>query len=146
MKYDQLVQLYFERSTALQNYWTLYVVIVGGLLAFASMRQTWSKSDIPATILISILFIVFAYRNCGAIQDVTQQRQAAVDAIHVVESSPDAPSPMVSSKIDPTLISPDFSVARNFHIAGDVLTLAALWMMHRRRRLTVAAAGARATA
>ena len=39
MTYAQLVQLYFERSTALQNYWTLYVVIIGGLLAFSSMRQ-----------------------------------------------------------------------------------------------------------
>jgi hypothetical protein len=145
MKYDQLVQLYFERSTALQNYWTLYVVIVGGLLAFASMRQGWSKSDIPATILISILFIVFAYRNCGAIQDVTLQRQATIDAIHAVEATPDAPSPQVSGKIDPTLISPDYSVARNFHLAGDILTIAALWMMHRRRRLTVAATAHPAT-
>ena len=39
MHYAQLVELYFERSTALQNYWTLYVVIIGGLLAFSSLRQ-----------------------------------------------------------------------------------------------------------
>ena len=39
MKYDQLIQLYFERSNALQAYWTLYVVIVGGLLAFSSLRK-----------------------------------------------------------------------------------------------------------
>ena len=32
MKYDQLIQLYFERSNALQWYWTLYVVVIGGLL------------------------------------------------------------------------------------------------------------------
>ena len=140
MKYDQLVQLYFERSNALQGYWTLYVVIVGGLLAFASMRQGWSRSDIPATILISILFIVCAYRNLGAIEDVTNQRQAAVDAIKLVEASADAPPPAISSKLDPTLISPPYTTARNFHVTGDVLTLAALWMMHRRRRLSTAAA------
>ena len=39
MKYNDLIQLYFERTTALQNYWTLYVVIVGGLLAFSSLRK-----------------------------------------------------------------------------------------------------------
>ena len=39
MKYDELIQLYFERSNALQGYWTLYVVIVGGLLAFSSLRK-----------------------------------------------------------------------------------------------------------
>src|SRR4051794_26168558 len=27
MNYSQLIQLYFERATAMQNYWTLYVVI-----------------------------------------------------------------------------------------------------------------------
>ena len=30
MKYNDLIQLYFERTTALQSYWTLYVVIVRG--------------------------------------------------------------------------------------------------------------------
>ena len=36
MYYTDLIQLYLERTTALQSYWTLYVVIVGGLLAFSS--------------------------------------------------------------------------------------------------------------
>jgi hypothetical protein len=48
MGYDQLIQLYFERSNALQAYWTLYVVIVGGLLAFSSLR----KHPAPLTTLI----------------------------------------------------------------------------------------------
>ena len=39
MKYNELIQLYFERSNALQGYWTLYVLIIGGLLAFSSLRK-----------------------------------------------------------------------------------------------------------
>ena len=39
MSTTDLVHLYFDRSNALQGYWTLYVVIIGGLLAFSSMRQ-----------------------------------------------------------------------------------------------------------
>ena len=39
MNYFDLIQLYFERSTAMQAYWNLYVVIVGGLLAFSSLRK-----------------------------------------------------------------------------------------------------------
>ncbi len=31
MNYNELIQLYFERSNALQGYWNLYVVVVGGL-------------------------------------------------------------------------------------------------------------------
>ena len=32
MNYNELIQLYFERSTRDAAYWNLYVVIVGGLL------------------------------------------------------------------------------------------------------------------
>jgi hypothetical protein len=39
MNYNDLIQLYFERSTAMQAYWNLYVLIVGGLLAFSSLRN-----------------------------------------------------------------------------------------------------------
>jgi hypothetical protein len=39
MTYHDLIQLYFERSNALQSYWTLYVVVIGGLLAFSSIRK-----------------------------------------------------------------------------------------------------------
>ena len=31
MNYNELIQLYFERSTAMQQYWNLYVIIVGGV-------------------------------------------------------------------------------------------------------------------
>ena len=39
MNYSELIQLYFDRSTATQNYWNLYVLVVGGLLAFSSLRK-----------------------------------------------------------------------------------------------------------
>ena len=39
MNYNELIQLYFERSTAMQQYWNLYVIIVGGVLAFSSLRK-----------------------------------------------------------------------------------------------------------
>jgi len=32
MKYAELTQLYFDRSNALQWYWTIYVLVIGGLL------------------------------------------------------------------------------------------------------------------
>jgi hypothetical protein len=78
MKYDELIQLYFERSNALQGYWTLYVVIVGGILAFSSLRK------LPATmttLIVSLLFGLFAYENLDAIMTVTRQRHATLAAI-----------------------------------------------------------------
>ena len=78
MTYNNLVQLYFDRSNALQWYWTLYVVIIGGLLAFSSLRQ---RGDMLTTILITVLFSFFAYKNLGAIQESSLQRFAALKSI-----------------------------------------------------------------
>src|SRR6266480_1936501 len=70
MKYNDLIQLYFERTTALQNYWTLYVVIVGGLLAFSSLRK---QPAALTTLIVSILFGLFAYENLHAIHPSDQR-------------------------------------------------------------------------
>ena len=75
MNYSELIQLYFERTTALQNYWTLYVVIVGGLLAFSSLRKQ------PAALTTAIVSVLFAYENLSAIQDTAAQRLATLEAI-----------------------------------------------------------------
>lgn len=131
MNYAQVVQLYFERSTALQNYWTLYVVIIGGLLAFSSLRQLPNRLT---TILITILFLSFAYKNCGAIIDVTNQRTATLEAIKV--SGADATA--VKALLEPTLVGTDVQGVRRFHIFCDVLTVLTLWSMEWRRRRRVA--------
>src|SRR5258706_2636736 len=78
MKYPDLIQLYFERSNALQWYWTIYLIIIGGLLAFSSLRQ---RPDLITAILVTCLFTFFAYKNLGAIHDVTLQRIAVVSLI-----------------------------------------------------------------
>src|SRR5438552_14890070 len=78
MNYADLIRLYFERSIALKWYWTIYVVIIGGLLAFSSLRQ---RSDLLTAGLVTVLFCFFAYKNLGAIGDVTLQRNAVVQSI-----------------------------------------------------------------
>lgn len=131
MTYNDLIQLYFERSNSLQNYWTLYVVIIGGLLAFSSIRK---QGDMVTTLLVSVLFSFFAFKNLDAIHDVTVQRFAVLDAIKNF-SAPSGPSDLLGkSKLEPTLTPPAFAGVRNFHITSDVLTVLALWSMERRRR------------
>ncbi|MGA2231058.1 MAG: hypothetical protein ABSH22_09180 [Tepidisphaeraceae bacterium] len=132
MRYSDLIQLYFERSNALQWYWTLYVVIVGGLLAFSSLRV---RRDAITGLLVTFLFCMFAYKNLGAIHDTTDQRAAALQAIR---QTPDVgvDSANVSQTrqiLEPTLISPDYEGTRDFHVASDLLTIAALWAMELRR-------------
>ncbi len=101
MKYDELIQLYFERSNALQAYWTLYVVIVGGMLAFSSLRK------LPAavtTLIVTLLFGLFAYENMDAIMTVTRQRHATLAAIKQSDSgSTAAEIKPVRDLLEPTL-------------------------------------------
>jgi hypothetical protein len=134
MTYGELVRLYFDRSNALQWYWTIYVVVIGGLLAFSSLRR---KPDLLTAILVTVLYAFFAYKNLGAIGDVTAQRQAIVQSIrdfHGVTSALDpAEVAHLRAAIEPTLISPAYEGIRNFHIASDLLTIAALWAMEWRR-------------
>jgi hypothetical protein len=134
MTYAELVQMYFERSNALQNYWTLYVVVIGGLLAFASIRK---QPDLVTTVLVTVLYCFFAYKNLDAIRDVTVQRFAVLDLVKQARASTPG---RVADAIEPTLLPPAWEGVRNFHVASDVLTVLALWAMELRRR---AAGGSR---
>jgi hypothetical protein len=132
MKYDELIQLYFERSNALQAYWTLYVVIVGGLLAFSSLRK------LPAavtTLVVTLLFGLFAYENMDAILTVTRQRHATLAAIKQSDSSSTAAEiKPVRDLLEPTLTPAAESSAQRTHLVSDLLTILGLWAMELRRR------------
>ncbi|PYJ10868.1 MAG: hypothetical protein DMF06_04770 [Verrucomicrobia bacterium] len=137
MKYNELIQLYFERSNALQAYWTLYVVIVGGLLAFSSLRK------LPAavtTLIVTLLFGLFAYENMDAIMTATRQRHATLAAIKQVDSSAAAEIKPLRDLLEPTLTPALENAVQRTHLVSDVLTVLGLWAMELRRRKNSGAA------
>jgi hypothetical protein len=133
MKYTELIQLYFERSNALQAYWTLYVVVLGGLLAFSSMNK---QPSFLTTLIVTVLFSLFAYKNLGAIHDTTLNRFAALQAIKQSGANPgeDPAIKQLRDVLEPTLIPASYSSVFSTHVVSDVLTVAALWAMELRRR------------
>src|SRR5205807_3282345 len=133
MNYNELIQLYFERSNAMQQYWNLYVIIVGGVLAFSSLRK---QPAAVTTALVSILFALFAYKNLDAMHDVTAQRFATLQAIKQFDSSggASASSKQVRDLLEPTLTPATYGSVRATHVTSDILTIAALWAMEFRRR------------
>jgi hypothetical protein len=133
MNYNELIQLYFERSTAMQSYWNLYVIIVGGLLAFSSVRK---QPGAITTAIVSILFALFAYKNLDAMYDTTAQRFAVVQAIKQYDatSSTVAPSKQARDLLEPTLTPATYASVKATHVTSDILTIAALWAMELRRR------------
>ena len=133
MNYNELIQLYFERSNAMQQYWNLYVVIVGGLLAFSSLRK---QPAAITTAVVSILFALFAFKNLDAMHDVTAQRFATLQAIKQFDSTGAtvASSKQVRDLLEPTLTPATYGSVQTTHVVSDLLTIAALWAMELRRR------------
>jgi hypothetical protein len=145
MKYNELIQLYFERSNALQAYWTLYVVVLGGLLAFSSLSK---HPSFLTTLIVTILFSLFAYKNLDAIHDTSLHRFATLELIKQAGASAegDPAIKQLRQVLEPTLIPASYSSSRNTHVVSDVLTIAALWAMELRRRRYVPRVGAQADA
>jgi hypothetical protein len=139
MNYSELIQLYFERSNALQAYWNLYVVIVGGLLAFSSLRK---QPAMVTTLIVSLLFGLFAYENYDAIQVATGQRLATHEAITKFDLSGAPPSAnQLRELLEPKMTPASHNGVRNTHVTSDILVIVALWAMElRRRRLGAASA------
>ena len=133
MNYNELIQLYFERSNAMQQYWNLYVIIVGGVLAFSSLRK---QPAAITTALVCILFGLFAYNNLDAMKDTTAQRFATIEAIKQFDSGgvTATASKQVRDLLEPTLTPATFGSVKATHITSDLLTIAALCAMELRRR------------
>jgi hypothetical protein len=133
MNYNELIQLFFERSNAMQQYWNLYVIIVGGLLALASLRK---QPAAITTAVVSLLFALFAFKNLDAMHDVTAQRFATMQAIKQFDSSGATlpSSKPVRDLLEPTLAPASYESVRLTHVVSDVLTIVALWAMELRRR------------
>jgi len=132
MNYNELIQLYFERSGAMQQYWNLYVIIVGGILAFSSLRK---QPAAVTTLIVCLLFALFAYNNLDAMYDTTQQRFATLKAIK--EFSPTsgaAEQSQIRTSLESTLTPSTYSRVRATHVTSDVLTIAGLCAMELRRR------------
>jgi hypothetical protein len=138
MNYNELINLYFERSNALQAYWNLYVVVVGGLLAFSSLRK---QPAVVTTLIVSVLFGLFAYENHDAVQVATGQRLATHEAITKFDLGAAGPSAkQLRDLLEPTLTPASHGSVRMTHLSSDLLVIIALWAMEfRRRRLKQAA-------
>jgi len=135
MNYSELIHTYFERSVALQWYWTIYIIVIGGVLGFSTFRQ---RPELVTTALITILYGCFAYKNWSAIEATAQEREAILSAVKKYPdstgSAEDHAIVRVRSMLEPKLDAYDIAGARNFHIVCDLLTVAFLWAKEWRRR------------
>jgi len=132
MNYSELIQAYFERSVALQWYWTIYVLVIGGIVAFSTFRL---QRLLLTTILITILFACFAFKNEGAIEATAEEREAIRAAFKEYPDTGEnaADIKLIRAKLEPTLTAYDIPGARYFHIVCAGLTVAFVWAKEWRR-------------
>jgi hypothetical protein len=134
MKYTDLVQLFCERSNALETLWTIYITLVGALLAFCATR---TKLGLWTMSIITAAFLLFTAANMSAMRDVTLQRIAVKDAISAYptpkEGEEQASLPLIRPKLEPTLRKPSVPDVLTFHVICDGLTVSALWIISYRR-------------
>jgi len=133
MNYSELVQAYFERSVALQWYWTIYVIVIGGVGAFSIFRQ---RPELTTTLLVTVLYAGFAYKNLGAIEATAEERAAIRLAImqYPDTGTNAADVKRLREKLEPTMPEYDVAGARYFHWVCDLLTIAFLWVKEWHRR------------
>jgi hypothetical protein len=134
MNYSELVQMYFERSVALQWFWTIYVLVIGGVVGFSTFRQ---RPELTTTVLVALLYGCFAYKNLGAIEATAVERQAILSAIRQhPESSELERSTLhrIRPVLEPTMPDYDVPAARQFHLICDLLTIVFITTKEWRRR------------
>ena len=133
MNYAELIRLYFERSGTLQWYWTVYIIVIGGVLGFSTFRQ---RPEIATVILVTILYACFAFKNLSAIEATAVEREAVLSLIKSFPASGPQESDIlrVREALEPTLTPYDIQGARYFHVVCDLLTIAAVWVKEWQRR------------
>src|SRR5437762_2203299 len=89
MRFADLVLLYFQQSNALQTLWIVYIVVIGGILAVSALRR---DPDFIGGLLATVLFVAFAHKNLGAIQDTANTRHATLHALRQFDVTTLAPS------------------------------------------------------
>ena len=134
MSYGDLVQIYFERSVALQWYWTIYVLVIGGIVGLSTFRQ---RPEIFTTILVIVLYGCFAYKNLGAIEATALERQAILTIIREYPAEPENVA-RVRTVLEPTMPDYDVAAAHNFHLVCDLFTILYICAKEWRRRRSVA--------
>src|SRR3954452_1683573 len=119
MNYNELIQLYFERANAMQQYWNLYVIIVGGILAFSSLRK---QPAAVTTAIVCVLFALFAFNNLDAMHDTTAQRFATLQSIREFPHEARAASTgdRIRERLEPTLTPSTFGRVRATHVISDI--------------------------
>jgi len=129
MEPKDLLQMYFERSIAVQTFWNFEVTIAFAIIAFfGSVRMTATRARLLAT-LFTIGYIGFVSVNLSGIHEVTEARLALQSIL--VSASRENPSKLPLPLIS-TVHPPQFWMMCAMHLFVDVIVISTVWYLARR--------------
>jgi len=131
MSYNEVLNLYFERSNQMQTFWSFYPPIVLGYLAFfGSLKKRANTNLLTAMMLFA--FVVFAGVNLNALCGVTTERlylRWHLEHDHFTGIRPLFQKEMLKAAINP----PSFWGVVGLHLFGDLFTIAAVLFLVNRK-------------
>jgi len=138
MRFADLVTLYFQQSSALQTLWIVYIVVIGGLLAVSALRR---DPDRIGGVLATVLFLIFAHKNLGSIQDTATIRNATLQGIRQydisqMQGADNGGFNAFKNQVLPNLFMQDVQRIGHFHRICAGITVLTLWALQLRRRLS----------
>ncbi|MBZ5521627.1 MAG: hypothetical protein LAP21_05150 [Acidobacteriia bacterium] len=123
MEDKEALTLFFERSNAMQTYWSYYITVVLGVLAFFGAG---SPRSVTTAGLISVTFLGFARANYQGMTDVARQRVEVCKYLIKPEYNCSKLPCTIKSPLPITLNPPAVNAVKAFHIVVDVLTIGAI--------------------
>lgn len=124
MQFKDVMQMYFERTNAMNALWGFYITVCLAILGFFGGGKIRQRNIVLA-VFMSVSFFGFAWVNRSAIENAAQQRCLLKTQ---AESAPGS----IKALVD-TLDPPSLSSVRWFHLASDGMVILGMWYFTLRR-------------
>ena len=122
---DVLIPLIFERFSAFQTLWSLYIAILLGVVGFVASATKAMQSNTVKTI-ITVGFLGFASVNYLALEDVREQRVILIEL--AVESFEENSDPRIMSLIERGRPTDRHQLAL-FHWLSNTVVIVLIWLL-----------------
>jgi len=123
MEINDALSFLFQRADATQTFWNFYITIATALLTFLAAGKTqWINKKVCAVLTVG--FLVFAFANFGAVDQVRGQRAALISLIPKLDSYDPCFKAVIESTKPPTA-----SDLKLFHGTLDGIVVALIWII-----------------
>ena len=128
---NNTLNLLFQAGAATQTYWNLYIVVAVGVVGFIAASPSAGRQR-RNKVLFTAAFLVFAFSNLMAMNQVHSQWDALADIV-ALNLTPAQDIPNEFKVLERTIKPLPFSLVMAFHLGYTTLISLAIWLIPRRK-------------